>query len=115
MTTSTGRAARAGGPALHLHSREVTVPISKNKPPVKVTAPVPEHMREKLSGVRVVGLLRRHARTKMSASVSVKLRLDPLRRLAVVGLAAQPALTQLGDDGAGRWQALAVDLGAFVP
>jgi tRNA pseudouridine32 synthase/23S rRNA pseudouridine746 synthase len=27
----------------------VTVPISKNKPPVKVTAPVPVTMREKLS------------------------------------------------------------------
>jgi tRNA pseudouridine32 synthase / 23S rRNA pseudouridine746 synthase len=44
-----GTAPRAGGPALHLHSREVTVPISKNKPPVKVTAPVPETMREKLA------------------------------------------------------------------
>ena len=44
-----GKAPRAGGPPLHLHSREVTVPISKNKPPVKVTAPVPVTMREKLS------------------------------------------------------------------
>jgi tRNA pseudouridine32 synthase/23S rRNA pseudouridine746 synthase len=44
-----GSAPRAGGPALLLHSREVTVPISKNKPPVTVTAPVPEHMREKLA------------------------------------------------------------------
>ena len=35
-----------GGPALHLHSREIIVPISKNKPPVTVTAPVPKHMRE---------------------------------------------------------------------
>jgi tRNA pseudouridine32 synthase/23S rRNA pseudouridine746 synthase len=43
-----GSASRAGGPALHLHSREVRVPISKNKPAVTVTAPVPEHMREKL-------------------------------------------------------------------
>jgi tRNA pseudouridine32 synthase / 23S rRNA pseudouridine746 synthase len=39
-----------GGPPLHLHAREVTVPISKNKPPMTVTAPVPEHMRELLSG-----------------------------------------------------------------
>jgi tRNA pseudouridine32 synthase/23S rRNA pseudouridine746 synthase len=37
-----------GGPTLHLLSREVVVPISKNKPPVTVTAPVPEHMRELL-------------------------------------------------------------------
>lgn len=44
-----GTGARVGGPALHLHSREVTVPIAKNKPPVKVTAPVPEHMRGKLA------------------------------------------------------------------
>ena len=44
-----GNAPRTGGPPLHLHSREVTVPISKNKPPVTVTAPVPEHMREKLA------------------------------------------------------------------
>jgi len=32
-----------------LHSREVTVPISKNKPAVKVTASVPEHMHERLA------------------------------------------------------------------
>jgi tRNA pseudouridine32 synthase/23S rRNA pseudouridine746 synthase len=44
-----GNAPRAGGPALQLHSREVTVPISKNKPPVKVVAPVPDHMREHLT------------------------------------------------------------------
>ena len=43
-----GKAPRAGGPPLHLHSREVLVPISKNKAPVKVTAPAPEHMRERL-------------------------------------------------------------------
>jgi tRNA pseudouridine32 synthase / 23S rRNA pseudouridine746 synthase len=38
-----------GGPPLHLHARAVTVPISKNKPPVTVQAPVPEHMRELLA------------------------------------------------------------------
>ena len=43
-----GNASRTGGPPLYLHAREVTVPISKNKPPVTVTAPVPEHMRELL-------------------------------------------------------------------
>jgi tRNA pseudouridine32 synthase/23S rRNA pseudouridine746 synthase len=43
-----GRAQRRGGPPLHLHSREIVVPISKNKPPVVVTAPVPEHTREAL-------------------------------------------------------------------
>ncbi|HXX09492.1 MAG TPA: RNA pseudouridine synthase [Pseudolabrys sp.] len=50
-----GSAPRTGGPALHLHSREVTVPISKNKPPVKVTAPVPEAMRELLTKCGWVG------------------------------------------------------------
>ncbi len=44
-----GKAPRDGGPPLHLHAREVVVPISKNKPPVTITAPVPEHMRELLS------------------------------------------------------------------
>jgi tRNA pseudouridine32 synthase/23S rRNA pseudouridine746 synthase len=44
-----GKAPRVGGPPLQLHAREVTVPISKNKPPVKVVAPVPAHMRELLS------------------------------------------------------------------
>jgi tRNA pseudouridine32 synthase/23S rRNA pseudouridine746 synthase len=43
-----GKAPRVGGPILHLHSREIVVPISKNKPPVVTTAPVPEHMRERL-------------------------------------------------------------------
>ena len=43
-----GRAPRTGGPVLHLHSREIVVPISKNKEPVKVAAPVPAHMREAL-------------------------------------------------------------------
>jgi len=43
-----GRAPRTGGPILHLHSREIVVPIAKNKPPVTITAPVPAHMREAL-------------------------------------------------------------------
>ncbi len=44
-----GRSPRSGGPPLHLHSREIVVPISKNKPPVAVTAPVPAHMQEMLA------------------------------------------------------------------
>ena len=43
-----GTAARFVGPILHLHAREVIVPISKNRPPVRVVAPVPPHMRERL-------------------------------------------------------------------
>jgi len=44
-----GKAPRQGGQPLHLQAREVTVPISKNKPPVAVTAPVPAHMRDLLT------------------------------------------------------------------
>ena len=44
-----GTAPREGGPVLHLHAREISVPLSKNKPPVTVAAPVPEHMRERLT------------------------------------------------------------------
>lgn len=41
-----GSAPQFGGPVMHLMSREVVVPISKNKPPITVKAPVPEHMHE---------------------------------------------------------------------
>ncbi len=37
-----------GGTPLHLHAREITVPMAKNGPPTTATAPVPEHMREML-------------------------------------------------------------------
>jgi tRNA pseudouridine32 synthase/23S rRNA pseudouridine746 synthase len=41
-----GTAPRFGATTQQLHAREVVVPISKNKPPVRVTAPVPDHMRD---------------------------------------------------------------------
>jgi tRNA pseudouridine32 synthase/23S rRNA pseudouridine746 synthase len=44
-----GGAPRFGGPAQQLHAREVVVPISRNKEPVRVAAPVPPHMREWLT------------------------------------------------------------------
>jgi tRNA pseudouridine32 synthase / 23S rRNA pseudouridine746 synthase len=44
-----GRAPRAGGPILHLHAHEVVVPLYKNRPPIRVTAPVPEHMHQRLA------------------------------------------------------------------
>ena len=44
-----GTAPRIGAPPLHLHAREIIVPIAKNRPPVTVTAPVPAHMRELLA------------------------------------------------------------------
>jgi tRNA pseudouridine32 synthase/23S rRNA pseudouridine746 synthase len=43
-----GNAPRFTGPPQMLHAREVVVPISKNKLPVRVTAPVPDHMRDAL-------------------------------------------------------------------
>ena len=48
-----GNGPRFGEPILHLHSREIVIPISKNKEPVRVVAPAPEHMRERLQRVRV--------------------------------------------------------------
>ena len=44
-----GTAPRCGGPVLHLHAREIVVPLSKNRPPIRVTAPVPQHMRAALT------------------------------------------------------------------
>jgi tRNA pseudouridine32 synthase/23S rRNA pseudouridine746 synthase len=44
-----GTAPRDDGPILHLLSREVMVPLYKNKDAIRVTAPVPEHMRERLA------------------------------------------------------------------
>jgi tRNA pseudouridine32 synthase/23S rRNA pseudouridine746 synthase len=44
-----GNAPRQGGPPLHLHARDIVVPLYRNRPPVRVTAPVPEHMRTALA------------------------------------------------------------------
>ncbi len=44
-----GTAPRAGGPPLHLHAREVVVPLYKNRSAIRVVAPIPEHMRAALS------------------------------------------------------------------
>jgi tRNA pseudouridine32 synthase / 23S rRNA pseudouridine746 synthase len=43
-----GNGPRFGEPKLHLHSREIVVPISRNKEPVRVVAPAPPHMHERL-------------------------------------------------------------------
>jgi tRNA pseudouridine32 synthase/23S rRNA pseudouridine746 synthase len=43
-----GSAPRTGGPGLHLHAREIVVPLYKNRPPIQVTARVPPHMQERL-------------------------------------------------------------------
>jgi tRNA pseudouridine32 synthase / 23S rRNA pseudouridine746 synthase len=44
-----GSASRSGGPALQLHSREIVVPLYKNRAPISVSAPVPLHMHERLA------------------------------------------------------------------
>ena len=43
-----GSAPRVGGPGLHLHAREIVVPLYKNRAPIRVSAPVPPHMHERL-------------------------------------------------------------------
>jgi tRNA pseudouridine32 synthase / 23S rRNA pseudouridine746 synthase len=44
-----GSAPRHGGPGLQLHAREVVVPLYKNRDPIRVTAPVPPHLRQRLA------------------------------------------------------------------
>jgi tRNA pseudouridine32 synthase/23S rRNA pseudouridine746 synthase len=39
-----GSGPRFGGPGLHLHARNIAVPLSKNHDPVRVVAPLPQHM-----------------------------------------------------------------------
>jgi tRNA pseudouridine32 synthase/23S rRNA pseudouridine746 synthase len=39
-----GTAPRSGGPMLHLHARDIAVPLYKNREPIRATAPVPDHM-----------------------------------------------------------------------
>jgi tRNA pseudouridine32 synthase/23S rRNA pseudouridine746 synthase len=43
-----GSAPHTGGPTLHLHSREIVVPLYKNRDPIQVMAPAPLHMHERL-------------------------------------------------------------------
>ena len=45
----------APGQQLHLHARAIVLPLSKNKPPVRVEAPPPAHM---LKALRACGLSR---------------------------------------------------------
>jgi tRNA pseudouridine32 synthase/23S rRNA pseudouridine746 synthase len=44
-----GTAPRSGGPGLQLHAREIVVPLYKNRAPICVIAPVPQHIRQWLS------------------------------------------------------------------
>jgi tRNA pseudouridine32 synthase / 23S rRNA pseudouridine746 synthase len=50
-----GSAPRTGGPGLHLHAREVVVPLYKNRAPICVSAPVPLHMHERLQACGWMG------------------------------------------------------------
>jgi tRNA pseudouridine32 synthase/23S rRNA pseudouridine746 synthase len=40
---------RNDGPMLHLHAREVVVPLYKNRAPIRVIAPIPAHIRAALT------------------------------------------------------------------
>jgi tRNA pseudouridine32 synthase / 23S rRNA pseudouridine746 synthase len=44
-----GTASRKDGSTLHLHAREVVVPLYKNREPIRVVAPIPAHMRAALA------------------------------------------------------------------
>lgn len=44
-----GGAPRFGGPGLHLHAREIVVPLYPKREPVRVIAPLPAYLREKFS------------------------------------------------------------------
>jgi tRNA pseudouridine32 synthase/23S rRNA pseudouridine746 synthase len=44
-----GNAPRTGGPVQHLHAREIVVPLYPKREPIRVAAPAPEHMRERLT------------------------------------------------------------------
>ncbi len=50
-----GSAPRQGGPGLHLHAREIVVPLYKNRDPIRVMAPVPLHMHERLQACGWMG------------------------------------------------------------
>jgi tRNA pseudouridine32 synthase / 23S rRNA pseudouridine746 synthase len=43
-----GNAPRSGDAMSHLHAREIVVPLYKNRDPIRVVAPVSEHMHERL-------------------------------------------------------------------
>ncbi|ABD05072.1 Pseudouridine synthase [Rhodopseudomonas palustris HaA2] len=51
-----GNGPRFGEPKLHLHAREITIPLSRNKPPVVVTAPPPPHMHPRLAACGWTGV-----------------------------------------------------------
>src|SRR5262245_59917912 len=50
-----GRAPGTSGPGLHLHAREIVVPLYKNREPIRVMAPPPPHMRERLKACGWMG------------------------------------------------------------
>ncbi len=43
-----GSSLRNAAPGLHLHSRQIVVPLYTNRPPIRITAPVPSHMQDLL-------------------------------------------------------------------
>jgi 23S rRNA-/tRNA-specific pseudouridylate synthase len=53
----------AAGQQLHLQSHAIVLPLSKNKPPIRVEAPPPEHM---LAALRACGYRPTDARPPIS-------------------------------------------------
>ncbi len=43
---------KADGPRLHLHARAIAIPLYKNKEPLQVEAPLPQHMEEEVARLR---------------------------------------------------------------
>ena len=111
-------------PGMHLHAREIVVPLYRNKPPIKVVAPVPPHMKERLKACGwdeeldkqlVTPPAPSRPRAERREAASVDRLLHPLRREAVVLVAAQLAAADLGEDFSGGRQAGALDLHRRVP
>jgi tRNA pseudouridine32 synthase / 23S rRNA pseudouridine746 synthase len=50
-----GTLPRGGEPGLHLHAREIVVPLYKNREPIRVMAPAPLHMHERLQACGWMG------------------------------------------------------------
>jgi len=71
-----GTASRKGGPILHLHAREVVVPLYKNRAPIRVVAPICAYAR----GARAMRLATKPA-ARMTRYPLVQRLLDPAIRV----------------------------------
>jgi tRNA pseudouridine32 synthase/23S rRNA pseudouridine746 synthase len=56
-------AAPTGGERLHLHAKAIEIPLYKNKEPLKVEAPLPQHMQARVTRLMQLGLLSQATQT----------------------------------------------------